>query len=148
MSTGIELIPVALAIGAAAAAARARGGDVVASASRETRELPTRFADESLLMEALGQTATERDGVVHGVVDGVPIAFTTDDSGAYVAHFRPEAPGRAAGALRTLDGVYGRLVQRDARSRVLASAPRYGLPVEDEHVEEDGTIVLTLQVGG
>ncbi|HEY4281160.1 MAG TPA: hypothetical protein VGM91_23300 [Conexibacter sp.] len=144
----MELIPLALAIGAAALIEinRARAG--VSGGPSEVRKLPTRFRNEALLTEALGETATERDGMLHGVVDRVPMAFAPDADGNYVAYFEAGLPGKQAGdALLTLDTAYGRLVQRDARERVLAAAPQYGMPLEGEHVEEDGTIVLTLQVG-
>jgi len=148
MSTGLELLPLAFAVGAAALIDIRRMRDGIPGAAPEVRSLPTRFCDEALLAEALGETATERDGMLHGVVDRVPMAFALDEEGKYIAYFQGGLPTReAASALLTLDAAYGQLVQREARNRVLDAAPQYGLPLEDEYQEEDGTIVLTLRVG-
>jgi hypothetical protein len=150
MSTGMELIPLALAIGAAATAWNrlSEHRDVGQTTDRTLRQLPTRFRDEALVLEALGDGAVERDGTLHGVVAGVPLALTTNDEGTYVAHFHGDLPAaEAVAVVRTLDEIYGGLVQRDVRERVLARAPAHGLTFEHETVDDDGSIVLTLQVG-
>lgn len=148
MSTGLELIPFALAVaGGAGIAVAAGSSQVVPDAPREVRSVSTRFKDGELLLEALGEGAGERDGAIHGAVEGLPVAFATGPDGAYVAYFHGEvAPAQAEAAVLGLDAAYGGLVQRNARDRVIAQAPGYGLSLEDETVEEDGSIVLTLQV--
>jgi hypothetical protein len=155
MSTGMELIPIGLALGGvagagvvgAALAARAAGAD--APAPREVRSARTRFTDEALVLEALGEGAVEHNGTLHGTADGVPVALAKDSEGTYVAYFHGDLPApEAESALREVDGVYGGLVQRDVRRRVLEQAPAHGLSIEDETREDDGSIVLTLQVGG
>ena len=153
MSTGMELVPLALAIGAVAAGAKMAssqaGSGGVSAAPRQVRSMPTRFRDNALVLEALGEGAVERDGTLHGAVDRVPVALAPDADGIYVAYFHGDLSGaEAESTVRKLDGVYGGLVQRDVRRRVLEQAPAHGLAVEDERVEEDGSIVLTLQVGG
>lgn len=151
MSTGLELIPLALAVGALtggarrANARRPRGG-LTASETVEARALLTRFRDEALVLEALGDGAVQRDGTLHGMIDGEAIALVADDDGTYVAYFHGELSGEdAQAALMKLDGVYGALVQRDVRDRVIAQAPAHDMALERETVEADGTVVMTLR---
>jgi hypothetical protein len=150
MSTGLEIIPAALVIGAVVARRRLRDAATRAAAGQEAEvlELETRFREQALIVEALGEHAVERDGVVHGVVGEVPIALALDtEDELFVAYFHADLPpDEAEEALRSLDAAYAALVQRDVRERVLDKAPDVGFTVEEETVDEDGSIVLSLRV--
>jgi hypothetical protein len=149
MSTGLELIPVALAIGAVVARRRRAATTVGVERQPEVVALETRFRDDALLLEALGSGARVRDGTLHGVLGRIPVALARDSDGTYLAYFHGDLPvPEAEDAVRELDAAYGKLVQREVRRRVLDQAPTQGLVFEQETIEADGSIVLTLQVGG
>lgn len=150
MSTGLEIIPAALVIGAVVARRRLRSAAARKAAGQEAEvlELETRFNEQSLILEALGGNAVERNGVVHGEVHDVPIALALDtEDGLFVAYFHADLPPEEAEeALRSLDRAYAALSNRDVRERVIEGAPDGGFVLEQETVEDDGSIVLSLRV--
>jgi Protein of unknown function (DUF2997) len=150
MSTGLEIIPAALVIGAVVARRRLRSAATRRAAGEEAEvlELETRFNEQSLILEALGENAVERNGVVHGEVGDVPIALALDtEDGLFVAYFHADLPPEEAEeALRSLDRAYAALSNRDVRERVIEGAPEGGFVLEQETVEDDGSIVLSLRV--
>jgi len=149
MSTGLELLPLALAIGAAVAAVRKRRSASPASPIVVT--LGTRMRDGVLLSRALdvvGRDFGEQDGVRHGSIQGMAVAFTVDTDGTFEAHFDATLPSDQAQALvAQLDEQYARLVQQQVYEKLLERAPAAGLVFESERVEEDDSIVVTLLVG-
>ncbi len=151
MSTGLELVPMALALGAVLAARRARIKPVTTDAGLMVT-IPTRMRDEGLLARSLQRTGEDCgivDGVLAGAVDGLPIALRRTEDGTYDAHFAPDtAQERAQAAVEALDTAYCQDLQRDVHSRVVSSAPSLGLRVLDESRESDGTVVVTLQAVG
>lgn len=157
MSTGIELIPVALAVGAVVARRRRRRGarqhDERSSTAAEADhllELETRFRDGALLTRALREVGVEpvlRDGYLHGVVDDVAIALAPDEHGVYTAFFHGAQDAEAAeSVVIALDATYTLLVQQDVHDRVLARAAEHGMTVEHDAVEPDGSRTLRLRV--
>jgi hypothetical protein len=146
MSTGLELIPLALAIGA-----------VVAARRRSTASLPstvtltTRMRDETLLVTALdivGQHYGEHDGMQYGSVEGTAVVFSRDPEGVYEAHFdKAISVSTSQSVITGLDEIYTRLVQQDVYQKLMDRAGMHGLALESERVEDDDSIVLTLVVG-
>lgn len=151
MSTGLELVPIALAAGTVLAARRARARQAPAG-SPSPVSMPTRLRDGDLLRRALaraGEDCGEVDGVRAGTVGGLALALTHAPDGSFDAHFEPGTdPERAERALRTLDTAYCRELQADVYTRVLATAPGLGLFVSEESQESDGTLVVTLEASG
>lgn len=156
MSTGLELIPLALAaagaagwIGTRAQRSERRAATALTSATA-VLTLPTRWRDEEILvagLRRLGADPEQRDGVWAGSVIGVGVALTRRDDGVYDAHFDARTPvGRAQAVVETLDEAYCVELQYRLRGRVLAEAPRRGMTLVEEHEEDDGTVVLTLEL--
>jgi hypothetical protein len=144
MSTGLELIPIALALGGIAIAASPKE-----TGRPEVRTMHTRLRDERLLDEALpavGSPVDLGDGNRYAEIDGVLVAFSRRQDGVFTATFDTdvsEADARAA--LARIDDEYTRLLQVRTYERVLDHAAGEGLAVESERWEGED-VVLTLRV--
>ena len=143
MSTGLELIPLAIAIG------------VAVSRSRQTepgvRIFQTRAKSGAMVetaFRALAADAAVHGDVLVGTIDGVPVNLRPGVEGAPWLALTPDTVDeqQAAAALDHFDREYVARVQDAVRQRVLATAAPKGLRVRDEHRESDGTVVLRLQV--
>lgn len=150
MSTGLELIPIAIAIGVAVSKARK---PTLAEHDPGTYAMETRARDAELLAAAVALHA--RDAQWHGetlvaTLSGVPVNLVRPTSdGSFEAILPGDVPAaRAQQALLALDETYTGLVQRRVREQVLRDAAANGMTVAHEHVEDDDTIVLTLTVDG
>lgn len=150
MSTGLELIPLALmAIGAAVS--QARKPTIEQPSSTPTYALQTRMRDAHLLAAAImdhSADAAWHQDVLVATVNGVPMNLVLPQSTGLVEAVVPQhvPPDHAQDALTRLDDTYGRHVQQAVRMRVLQEAEGSGMQVESEHVEPDHSIVLTLRV--
>jgi hypothetical protein len=144
MSTGLELVPIALAIGIAVAARRK--GQV---GERDVLTLSTRMRDADLAAAALagaGACYGVQNGILHGSVNGVAVALTPDVTGIYEAHFELDVDAEMARVgIEQLDHEYTRLVRDHVYERVVTQAAQYGLALESERFEEED-LVLTLRV--
>lgn len=145
MSTGLELLPLALAIGAAVGAMRRnRAGPA------PVLTVTTRLRDDALLVQALetvGGHFGVDDGVHHGRIGDVPVAVSRNPDGQFDVHLDPGvATDQAEGLVAMLDQSYGRQVQQQVYEKLLARAPEHGLAWRSERVEEDDAIVVTLTV--
>lgn len=155
MSTGLELIPLALAAAGAAGliGAKARRTERCAPESGATAvtSFTTRWRDEELLvagLSRLGAGPEQQDGAWAGSIGGLGVAFTRRADGVYDAHFDARTPTtQAQSVLDTLDRAYCVELQTQLRRRVLAEAPRHEMTLVDEHEDDDGTVVLTLELG-
>lgn len=148
MSTGLELIPIAIAIGAILSHARKPTLD---EETTETYAIETRARDADLLGAAVRQHAS--NAAWHGArlvatVDGVPMNLVRrSDQASFEAVVPTTVPvATAHEVLLSLDGTYTGLVQQRVRERVLRDAAANGMAVTQERVEDDETIVLTLIV--
>lgn len=146
MSTGMELVPLALAVGAAVAAASRKSS---ATPAQSVLSLGTRMRDDALLREALetaGACYGDRDGTVYGSIEGTAVAFTRAAGGTFEAHFDASvAEDDGVRLVSGLDDEYARLVQGRAYERVVERAPDFGLEFESEELEGED-IVVTLRV--
>jgi hypothetical protein len=147
MSTGLELIPLLIAIGAAVGARRTPSR----VSAPEAYALATRMRDPEMLHAVMRQhdpsCAWQGDTLV-GTVHGVPLNLYLPAQGAAFEALMPNGVPVAAAqeAIVRLDAGYAGLVQHAVRARVLQEASSAGLSVEHERVDDDGTVVLTLQV--
>jgi hypothetical protein len=153
MSTGLELIPLAIAIGVAVADKRKRRADLQATGEWDVYAMATRMRDGAILaraLEQLGVPSTERGAEIHVTVDDVKITFARpDDVDAYDAHFAAAVTEqRARELVLQIDKAYVVEVQRGVREKVLVRAAEHGLVVASETREEDGSMLLTLEVVG
>lgn len=99
-------------------------------------------------MLRLGADPEQRDGAWAGSVNGVGLALSRGDDGVYDAYFHLRTPAELAqGVLHELDRSYCLEVQRRLRERVRAEAPQRGMTLVEEYQEDDGTVVLTLELG-
>lgn len=151
MSTGLELIPFAIAAGVSAIGHyRARRAEQELSGP-PPYALETRMRDEELLVAAaaaLDASTTGSGGAasVTGVA-GVQLSLAKRDDGTFEALFPGTAPQeQAREALGQLDAEYTRLVQERVYQQVIERAQDRGLALESERVEQDNSIVLTLRV--
>jgi hypothetical protein len=151
MSTGLELMPFAIAAGVGAIGRyRARRAErEVLGASPYSFE--TRMRDAELLTAAariLGTPAdTGRNVSTIGEVAGTPISLARTEAGVFEALFSSSVPQeQAQTVLEQLDAEYTRLLQERVYEQVVGRAEQAGLTLEDEHVDGDNSIVLTLRV--
>jgi hypothetical protein len=165
VSTGLELWPAALAIGAVVRVARRRRRSRATqqgagpsmwqaaadpSPSAEVLTVPTRAKDAALLAQALdgcGRHFATEDGVVYGELGGHAVAFVAEADGRYEAHL--DGTGDPAAAVRLvgdLDDEYALRLQQQSYTKLLERAPLHGLSFESREVEGDD-IIVTLRVG-
>lgn len=151
MSTGLELIPFAIAAGVGVIGRyRARRAEEQALGP-PPYSFETRMRDEQLLgaaVAALDASARRREGAV-GVTEvaGTPLSLARTESGTFEALFPGTVPqAQAQTVLEQLDAEYTRLVQERVYEQVVERAQQQGLALESERVEEDNSIVLTLRV--
>jgi hypothetical protein len=142
MSVSIVLLPLALAAAAAYSERRARADASV--------EVQTRMRDPRLLrlaLEDLGLAATDTPSGLVAEGDGQTVRFVRGDDDILAAHFSAKADVEAAKAfLLELDDSYAARVQQHVYERLVARAQEHGLRLEDERVQADNSIVLTLAV--
>lgn len=150
MSTGLELVPLALAAAGVLAAGSRRIEQRRSVGAASVLTLPTRLLDERLLVRALTRVADDaqkRDGVWCGSIGGTPLALTRRSDGGYDAHFDASLSiPQAEAALRELDAAYCAELQQGVYAQLVRHAPERGMSVVDQYEEEDGTIVVTLQL--
>ncbi|MFJ9966606.1 hypothetical protein [Streptomyces avermitilis] len=138
MSTGLELLPLALAAGAVVAAVhRHEARSKAATGAQPIVSVDTRLRDEALLGQALASLGADegwQGGYRYGRIGGAAVAFARSGQSTFTAFFDPGVSAETASALvRRLDAEYcaalrDRLVQGiTARSRaqgLVASPPR------------------------
>jgi len=146
MSTGFELVPLALAAAAVTAAVAARRNTV---ANKPVWSVDTIIGDESLLAETLAVLGADhgRNGPLrYGEVRGRPVAFSTAESGHYVAHLDGTlAHHEALLLVGVIDAEYRRRVQARTLATIMERAPRNGLQASVSRGDPDGTVVVSLQ---
>jgi hypothetical protein len=144
MSTGFELIPLAIAATVIAALKRRKTAD---NAPVWSVEMPIR--DESLLAETLAALGTDRGRsgeLRYGIVDAQAIAFSFSPAGHVVAHVDGSLAEPAALRLvHAIDAEYRRQVQQRVLTNVLQRAPQLDLQATVLREEPDGTVVVQLQ---
>jgi hypothetical protein len=144
LSTGLELIPIALALGVYAASRRPPE-----PGPPEVRTLLTRLRDERLLdaaLSAVGSPVDVGDGRRYAEVDGTLIAFSQGADGVFMASFDTDVSEAAASAtLTSIDDEYTRLLQAQTYDRVRDRSALEGLAFESERWEGDD-VVVTLRV--
>lgn len=151
MSTGLELIPIAMAIGAVVAARKASHGSLNVTSEMPVQTLSSRMRDEKLLrsaVDSLGEVFGTKDGAIFASAEGRAVVFTRADDGTFDVHLeRALALEEAQDVVRRLDVAYGLCVQQQVYERVTAHASEFGLELESERIDtEDDTIVVTLRV--
>lgn len=154
MSTGVELVPIALAIGAVVAARRRDRGSLRSSIdSVRVQTFSSRMRDPELLTAAVqaagGRILGARDGMLYGALSGTPLVFAPDLDGVFDVHIDAKIPeAEALGLVAAVDRSYGAQVQQKTYLHVTDYVGEHGLAVESEYVDDDDSIVLTLVVGG
>ncbi len=82
-----------------------------------------------------------------GEVAGTPISLARTEAVVFEALFSSSVPQeQAQTVLEQLDAEYTRLLQERVYEQVVGRAEQAGLTLEDEHVDGDNSIVLTLRV--
>lgn len=172
MSTGAELIPIALAVNLAAymitkgRVKRLTYNDVLknmglgleerevrtVSASDTCTQLQTRFTDTELLKKTLldfGLEYGERDDVIETEYEERRVIMKKNDDGCYTAtivgYVQQE---KAEDFLRQLDSLYCTQVQDQSYRNLVERAREHGLTLETEETQQDNSIVLTFNVEG
>ncbi len=142
----IALLPVGLAIASAVAARKRAEAEGMA-----TMAVQTRMRDDEVLMEALRDLGCEAgpvaDGGVRATRGAFEFDFRRDEDGVLEGHFGEDVtPEEAEAFVADLDEEYTRVVQARVYQRVLDRARQHGMTVASESVEDDNSIVLTLEV--
>ena len=142
MSTTLAMLPQAIAAADARPRRRVKADMVIG----------TRMKDHEVLESAL-----DAAGIKHRLFDGMLYAETRDErtlfgfiqesDGIFEAHFvHDEDPANAQRLVDATTHEYNRLVQQHVHDRVLAHARDQGFVFHSEYVEEDDTIVVTLEI--
>ena len=153
MSTGVELVPIALAIGAVVAARRRDRGSLRVQVDQvDVQTLTSRMRDPGLLRAAVeaagGRIFGERDGTLYGAHGKIALVFAPGTDGVFDVHVDAAVPAPdAQAAVAAVDRSYGAQVQQATYRRVIEQGADHGLTLESEYVDDDDSIVLTLLVG-
>lgn len=147
----IEIVLVPLAIAAFSAYQAKRDADAT---GRQVVAVETRMKNEHLLEAALGDTGAtvsrDETGIVaEWAVQGsaTQARFVKDAQGIWTVHVLGETGiVEATELVRSVDVAYGRRVQQEVVTRLRARAPEVGMTVESETVEDDDSVLLTLNV--
>lgn len=144
MSTGLELVPIALAIGWALR--RSRRG---ASPNRKINGACTAMTELEDAREALrlaGRYFGDKNGTIYGAIEEQAVVLSIGSDGLiemYLDGAATQAMVEAAGL--AIEAAHTGLVRERVRQNVITRATDFGLSYESERYEADGTIVLTLQ---
>lgn len=145
MSVSLVLIPVAIAVAGAISTRKERSQEVP-----DSFRLGTRMKDEGLLRTALenyGCRSVAMGQTIDSTINGARILFERNERGVFEAVFVGDIPSdHAQTFLADLDEEYTRMVQQQVYQNLLSRARERGLILESEEVQEDNSIVLTLQV--
>lgn len=162
MSTGFELVPLAIGgtawvVGAIAkqvkdsfSAARERADAEQVAYDQARVAFSTDMRDLALAREALeasGITVVEAEGGLDVTVDGHVARVEAGEDGA-LQLIAPLSMGEDAVSqlAQDLDTEYRKLVQGESYRRIVEDARNHGMTVSDEQVEDDGSITITLEV--
>ncbi len=145
----IEIVLLPLAIAAISAYQASKEAD---EAGRQVVSVGTRMRNAQRLEAALaecGATATRDDAAINAEWSSSRARFTKDAHGIWAAHFTGETTTSedATALVQALDAAYGRRVQQEVLARLRQRAPEVGMTVESETVQDDDSVVLTLNVG-
>jgi hypothetical protein len=147
MSTGLELVPLALAAGVAVAAVRRRSG----TRRESILAVDTRLRDESLLVEALrrcGSYTGAIEAAQHGVIGGTEIALSPAADGTWSALFEGSVPAETAqSATLTLDAAYCAVLAERLTDELRDRAQALGLSVSEPRPGPDGGRVVSITAG-
>jgi Protein of unknown function (DUF2997) len=159
MSTGLELMPLALALIAAKAAgtavavgtsgalAAALGG--TGTNAPAVHAVPTRMRDGRRLAQALATVGTPVDGgssVLMANVSGAIVAFGQAPDGTYTAAALASLPTAALRqAAARVEAAYVGQVRTDVLGRIQRAAAVHGMDAGPVRQEADGSWVITLR---
>jgi hypothetical protein len=144
MSTGSELIPIALAAWIVAALARR-----TTVANKQVWSIETPIRDESLLAATLAALGSDhgRDGPLrYGTAAGRAVAFSWSQAGNAVAHVEGDvAEPDALRLVAAIESEYRRRVQEQVLATLLERAPGERFHAVVQRRDPDGTVVVRLQ---
>jgi hypothetical protein len=150
----VELVPIALAIGAVVAARRRDRGSLRSSVDVvQVQTFSSRMRDPELVAAAVeaagGRMFGARDGMLYGALRGTALVFARQPDGIFEVHVdRKVQPAEALDLVTVVDRSYGAQVQQQTYRHVTDYAGDHGFALESEYVDDDDNIVLTLVVGG
>jgi hypothetical protein len=142
MSTTLEMLPQAIAAAEARPRRRVKADMVIG----------TRMKDQEVLESALDAAGIKRrfyEGMLYAETrdERTLFGFIQESDGVFDAHFvHDEDPANAQRLVDATTHEYNRLVQQHVHDRVVAHARDQGLVFHSEYVEDDNTIVVTLEV--
>ncbi len=144
MSTGFELIPIALAASIVAALAHR-----TTISNKQVWSIETAMREESLLAETLAAVGSDhgRDGPLrYGTAGGRAVAFSWTPEGNAVAFVEGDAvEPDAVRLVATIEAEYRRRVQEQVLATLLERAPRAQLQAVVQRRDPDGTVIVRLQ---
>jgi hypothetical protein len=146
MSVEIVLIPLALAAVSAWKASRKEP----LPDGQQAIQVGSRMRDETLLARALADTGAATDRTPHTLTaswSDVRAEFCRDEQGIWSARMTGSVDeARAIEIITAVDQAYGRQVQQTLLATLRVRASAAGMTIEDEHVDADQTVTLTLAV--
>lgn len=147
MSVSLILVPAAMAAVAAWKASRPETD----AHGRTVCHVATRMRNEHLLAAALADTGAStalHESRLSAEWQGVQADFRRDADGAWSVHLVGEVDtARAEQIIAAVDAAYGRRVQQEVLAKLRERAPRAGMTLESETVENDDSVTVVLTVG-
>lgn len=146
MSVEIILIPLALA---AVSAWKASRSEALPN-GQQAVQVGSRMRDEALLAKSLtdtGAVTTRTPDTLVAAWSEVQAEFSRDEQGIWSARMTGNVDqARAVDIITAIDQAYGRHVQQTLLQTLRERASSAGMTIENEQVDSDQTVTLTLAV--
>ncbi|MEU6536797.1 hypothetical protein [Streptomyces sp. NPDC047000] len=148
MSTGLELLPLALAAGAIVAAVRHHEARSGIKAAAPIVCVDTRLRDEALLGRALAAVGADEGGhggYHYGRIGGAAVAFARSGQSTFTAFFDPGVDAESAAHLvRQLDAAYCAALRDRLTEAIVARCRAQGLAVSPPRPAPQGGHLVTV----
>ena len=115
------------------------------------QEFETPFTDKELLVKTLEEHGVSEISAsetgIFGTVEGYKLNFTrTETDKPYILKITSKTENAAEEKLNDLNSEYALNVQEDAYLHIVEKLKENNMQIEDEVVEDDNTIVLTINI--
>ena len=116
------------------------------------KEFETPFTDKEILLKTLEEHGVEKieeyaDGTIVGVVDSFTLNFVKNpETGAYTARISCNKNDNAEEKVNDLNSEYALNVQEAAYLSIIEKLKENNMQIEDETVDDDNTITLTINL--
>ncbi len=147
MSLEIILVPMAIAL---ITKAHSKATENVPNASSLQVNVETRMKNEHLLqnaMQNIGCTTNLAEGAISASLNSIFFTFKRNEDGVWTASFvAGTSMETAEQIIQQIDKAYGIEVQSEVLRKIKERAPKTGMTLESETINEDSSVTLVLAV--